>query len=139
MKILVVRGSEEVVRDCPIIFARSDLTIQVPPPGPEVADEAGDQHEVAYVDLDPADAALIDCMRRVKEAWEEHFPEEGHLGHASSGMWFHYWFSPDLRSMSDLLAAGDSDGLRKASADFIDREFGLRGGPQITDEVLRKA
>lgn len=146
MKIAIVRGSADTLKELGMGFitADADAVIEVPtnrnhyvdiPGAPEFAIEGEQYCEVVWAEVDPPEQVFVECMSRIKEAWECTFPEDSHLGHAAQGLWFSYWLSPQLEPISRLLTEGRVSDLRASAADFIAAEFGNLRGPQLQEQV----
>lgn len=123
MRVLVVRGSEGALEEHGLEGMKKDFQLVINlPPGEDarVLDSFGQVYELEFLDLDPADCAVVECFERIKHEWEQTHPEESHLGHASAGLWLLYWFSADMEPMSTLIRENRSNDLRAATTRFIE-------------------
>lgn len=99
-----------------------------------VAGEAHDLktgEDIAIYYLDDIDSVLVECLERIKTAWEEAKPEQIQLGHAAAGFWLFYWVASDLTSIRTLVREMRIPELRAAAADYIDSGFAADRGPTL--------
>jgi len=131
-RILVARGvstPEEVLIGDPI---SADILVTINAKGEATEHKQG--LAVDYVEIDPADCTLIECMDRIKAEWERTAPaEKAHLGHAAAGSWLYYWLSGNLEPITQLAYEGRSEDLRAAADDYISSALGLLRGPALKD------
>lgn len=101
---------------------------------------SGQISEPIRVESEPVliDLLLVECMERVKAAWEESHPDtrESSLGHSAAGMWFFYWVSSDMLTMAELVRRGRGKDLRDACTDYIAAGFGEWRGPTLALESV---
>ena len=136
MRVHVVRSHP----DREALPSDADLVLRVPPTGPAadvVLDRWGQVYSLVYTDDDPSDLALVECMERIKRAWEDAHEEarEVALGHSAAALWFFYWVSPDMIRMPELVRRNRSQDLRAAATDYLDAGFGESRGPTLALEA----
>lgn len=140
MQIAIIRGTEDKLRDVGMesLLSGAEMVIEVPGHSDcRISDRYGQTNDIRYVEVDTPEQVLVECMTRIKRTWEDtHRQDDNYLGHAAAGTWFFYWFSPQMLSMSALLARGDVDELRAAATDYIDSEFGAERGPTLDQDQL---
>lgn len=82
---------------------------------------------------DPIELAFVEAAKRIRREWEQSNPDEAHLGHAAVGFWQFFWLAFDQRSPLELIAARDSDALRKSANDYISSGFAEHRGPTFNE------
>lgn len=132
MRILLVRGVEDALYQHGMEHFADDFDMVVKLQHDEkVVNRWGEAHEIDYLDVDPPEQVMVECMERIKVEWEQTHPDVAHLGHSAAGMWWFYWYSPDMEQMPKLLADGRREDLRAAAADYIAAGFGEDRGPTL--------
>jgi hypothetical protein len=89
--------------------------------------------EVDVYYLDDAEGVLVECMERIKTAWEQAKPDKAALGHQAAGFWVFYWLGAEMKSIRRLVLESRASELRAAAADYIDSGFGELRGPAIPE------
>lgn len=87
--------------------------------------------DVGLFFLDDAECVLVECLERIKSAWEEAKPETAHLGHQAAAFFMFYWLAPDLTRIPTLVRELRSADLRAAAADYIESGFAADRGPLL--------